>query len=497
MSWLTDRERAELAGLYEARALERQRTGLLNFCVATFPGDWEQNWHHAVVCRVLNAFARREIRRLVITLPPRHSKSQIVSRHLPAFILGRNPDARIIGASYSDSLASRMNRDIQRIMEGPAYRRIFPETRLSGATGRSRDGWAVRTGNYFEVVGKTGYYRSAGVGGSITGYGADLAIVDDYCKNQVDADSQVVRDRTWDWFGSTFMTRLERDAGVLITATRWHDDDLVGRLLNLAAKDSAADQWTVLNLPALAEAPPSGLDPRQPGEALWPGKFSAERLQGIKATIGTRSFSAMYQQRPAPETGMIVQKHWWRYFQTPPEQYDKIIQSWDLAFDKSESSSYVVGTVLGKAGANIYLLDMFRERATFTRTLQAFRAMTARWPEAQAKYVEKKANGAALIDSLRAEIPGIIPVDPHGSKVARVNAISPRIEAGNVWLPDPDVHPWVRDVVHEWTAFPAGANDDICDSMCQGISRLPTDKVDDFLPVSIAGNTYFPQPSLN
>lgn len=493
MSFLSELERSELLRHREHLALERQRSGLLNFAVATFPGEFDVSSHHVTVCRVLNAFMRGEIRRLIVTMPPRHSKSQLVSRHLPAFFLGKNPNLRIISASYSDSLAARMNRDVQRIMETPGYRRIFPGTQLRST---KISGWAAKTSNYFEVLGTGGYYRSAGIGGSITGFGADVAIIDDYCRNQADADSPAIRERVWEWFGSTFMTRLERDAGVLITATRWHDDDLIGRLLNLAAKDPTSDQWTVLNLPALAELPPSELDPRQPGEALWPMKYSAERLAGIKATIGSRAFTALYQQRPAPETGMIIQKHWWRYYVTPPAEFERIIMSWDLAFDKSETSSFVVGCVFGKVGANIYLLDMFRARASFTATLAAFRQLNDKWPQCEARYVERKANGAALIDTLRSEISGIIPVDPHGSKVARVNAISPRIEAGNVWLPDPAVYPWVRDIVLEWTAFPAGANDDIVDAMSQGILKLPVARVDDFLPIGVGtGNTIFPQTS--
>jgi len=493
VSWLTDKEHSELLKHYEDRYLERCRSALLPFSYATFPGDFEVSAHHRTVCKTLDAFAEGSIRRLIITLPPRHSKSELVSRRLPSYLLGRNIDLRVIGTSYSDHLASRMNRDVQRTMESPAYRQIFPRTRMREKGG---DGRGTKTSSFFEIIGSQGYYRSAGIGGSITGFGADVAIIDDYCRNQQDADSQVVRDRTWEWFGSVLMTRLERDAGVLITATRWHDDDLVGRLLNLAAKDPHADQWVVLNLPALKELEPTDLDPRQPGDALWPMKYSAERLHGIKATIGSRAFNALYQQRPAPETGLIIQKHWWRYYTQPPERFEKIIMSWDLAFDKSESSSYVVGVVLGKVGANIYLLDMVRDRMSFTATLAAFRGLVAKWPHCAEKLVEKKANGAALIDTLRNEIAGIIPVEPHGTKVARVHAISPRIEAGNVWLPDPKSYPWVRDVVAEFTAFPAGVNDDICDAIGQGIMRLPVARVADFVPLGIGtDNTYFPKES--
>jgi predicted phage terminase large subunit-like protein len=416
----------------------------------------------------------------------------LVSRRLPAFLLGRNPHCRVIGTSYSDSLAGHLNRDVQKIIESPSYQRIFPATKLSQI---SSTGWqAKKTSSYFEVSGANGYYRSAGIGGSITGFGADVAIVDDYCKNQIDADSPNIRQRTYEWFGSTLLTRLERGAGVLITATRWNDDDLVGRLLSLAAKDPDADQWTVLNLPAIAESDPTELDPRAPGEALWPAKYSAPRLAGIKATIGSRAFTAMYQQRPSPEQGMIIQKSWWRYYTVPPERFEKTILSFDLSFVKSATADFVVGVVLGKAGANVYLLDMIRGRFSFTESLTAFIRLASKWPDAEAKYVEQAANGAALVDALRSQISGIIPVPPHGSKVARLNAVSPRIEAGNVWLPDPKVYPWVSVVVDEFTAFPAGANDDIVDAITQGLARLPVSRVDDFLPLGLGtGTTFFPQ----
>lgn len=492
MSPLTPLEVKELEKLREERALELQRKGLLNFSFATFPGQFGVSHHHKTICRILNAFVQGYIRRLIITLPPRHSKSQLVSRQLPAFALGINPDCRIIGTSYSDSLAGHLNRDVQRILESPSYRRIFPGTKLREI---SSTGWqSKKTSSFFEVSGANGYYRSAGIGGSITGFGADIAIIDDYCRNHTDAESPTIRQRVYEWFGSTLMTRLERNAGVLITATRWHDDDLVGRLLTLAAKDPDADQWTVLNLPAIAESEPTELDPRCLGEALWPSKYSAQRLAGIKATIGSRAFASLYQQRPSPEQGMIIQKHWWRYYTVAPERFDKVILSFDLSFVKSATSDFVVGVVLGKAGANVYLLDMIRGRMSFTESLYAFRALAAKWPDAEAKYVEQAANGAALVDALRSQISGIIPVPPHGSKVARVNAVSPRIEAGNVWLPDPKVHPWVATVVDEWTSFPAGVNDDIVDAMSQGISRLPVGSVDDFLPLGIGtGTTFFPQ----
>jgi predicted phage terminase large subunit-like protein len=454
---------------------EKARSGLLAFTRYTFP-DFEINWHHRELCRVLNRFARGEIPRLIICAPPRHGKSQLVSRHLPAFILGQNPNARIIATSYGADLASMMNRDVQRIIDSPSYQELFPATKL------------------FEIVGHRGMYRSAGVGGAITGMGGSHILVDDPLKSQKEADSPTFRNTLWDWYKSTLYTRLEKNGSVLVTVTRWHEDDLVGRLLDLARNDPSADQWVVVSLPALAEGGGAGgafADPRPLGEPLWPNKYSAVRLAGLKASVGSRAWASLYQQRPAPEDGMIIKREWWRFWQTLPASIEITIQSWDLTFTKSDTSDFVVGVVFGRSGANLYLLDMVRGRLTFTETVAAIKNLSRKWPGADAKYVEEAANGFALIDSLRAEVPGLIAVRPTGSKVARANAVSPRIEAGNVWLPDPKSAPWVNDVVEEWASFPAGAHDDIVDAMTQAITRL-ANMATDWLPLGLGtGGTFF------
>lgn len=730
--------------------LERARNGLLNFTTHTFP-KYDIGWHHRALCKALNRFASGELKRLIVTLPPRHGKSETVSRRLPAYLLGLHPEMKIIGTSYADALAASMNRDVQRIIESDSYKELFPNTRLRGDKMIPGTTSWMKNSGLFETVGYGGCYRSAGVGGSLTGTGgncfpagtmvttergdldiADLAllgyrapkvlsfnhatgatewasvvasreilssdlveiitskgksvvstpdhriyngehgyrearllssgsrltalpvkqdlhqmwsdeagpwsdlrrvlsrvagqardaavcalrkvfsaapvrapeiiaqgahgrlllsslfqrtprgekpqalsgvfhnalvrntggasyrrghpqrlprksdsalpsvpydppqiqtdtvsmvrqlrtksqpvydiqvegnsnffangllvhncvIIDDPIKNQEEADSALMRDRVFDWYGTTLYTRLEKNAGLLVTATRWHQDDLIGRLIKSANDDPLSDQWEVMSFPAISEGHPSTHDPRSPGEALWPNRFDATRLMGIKASIGTRNWSALYQQRPAPEEGMIVNRAWWQYYDAVPLQLDCIIQAWDLTFTKSATSDYVVGVVMGKKGSNIYLLDMIRDRLSFTSSIAAIKRMTLRWPQAEAKYVEAAANGHALIDTLRSEISGLIPVKPNGSKVARVNAVSPRIEAGNVWLPHKSLAPWVEDVVEEWTMFPAGANDDVVDAMTHGITKLIERGPTDFLPVSLSGNTIFPR----
>ena len=471
--------------LERANHRDRAREGLLNFTVYTF-SDYMINWHHRVVCQYLNRFAAGEIKRLMIFTPPRVGKSELVSRRLPAFILGKEPDAQIIATSYSADLAARMNRDVQRIIDSDEYRELFPETFLYGKNIRTLAGAWQRNSDIFEIVGRRGVYRSSGVGGGITGMGANYCIIDDPIKNQEEADSAVYRERVWQWYTSTLYTRLERAGGLCLTMTRWHEDDLAGRLLDRAKSDPAADQWTVVNLPALCEEK-SGYDPRELGDALWPWKYPKTTMQAIKASVGTKVWNALYMQRPAPDSGLLVNRAWWKFYDKLPEKFDQIIQAWDLTFKDAKNSDYVVGVVVGKIDRRIFLLDMVRDRLSFTATLAVIRNMVIKWPTATVKLVEEAANGAAVIDTLKKEIGGIIPVRAQGSKVARVNAISPRIEAGDVFLPSTRLAPWVSDVLEEWAAFPSGKNDDIVDAMTYAITRLSSAKPIDWVPISMTG----------
>lgn len=485
--------------LEHLEALDRAREGILNFTCYTFP-EFEVNWHHREMCRVLNRFIAGEFKRLIVCQPPRTGKSELVSRRLPAYLLGKNPDMKIVAASYSASLASAMNRDVQRIIDSEKYRELFPDTVLprtmvvAKTEEEKRIGGYIRNSSLFEIVGRRGAYRSAGVGGGVTGSGGDYLIIDDPCKNREEADSPVYRQRVWDWYRSTLYTRQEKDARILVTVTRWHEDDLVGRLLNLAREEPEADQWAVVSLPMVCEGAGSGMitDPRPLGEPLWPNKYPASQIPAMKASAGSRDWAALHQQRPAPEDGLIVKKEWWRYYTKLPEAFEQIIQAWDLTFSGGPASDFVVGVVLGRKGANIYLLDMVRGRLSFTESLNAISALSKRWPRAEAKYVEQAANGHALIDTLRDRVSGLIAVKPLGSKVARANAVAPRIEAGNVHLPDKSIAPWTVDVVNEWTSFPAGANDDIVDAMSHGIAKLAQIPTMDWLPVSVGSATIFP-----
>ena len=406
-------------------------------------------------------------------LPPRIGKSELVSRRFPAYVFGREPDMNIIATSYSDKLAGRNNRDVQRIIDLNAYRELFPDTQLFGKNIRTlADNTYLRNSEIFEIVDNEGVYVAAGVGCGISGMGGDILIIDDPIKDAEQAESPTYRDNVWDWYLSTAYTRVEAGGGVLLCMTRWQEDDLAGRLQE-AAK-SGGDEWDIVSYPAIAE---HDEEHRKAGEALHEERWSLERLEKIKGALaGGRYWVSLYQQRPSPEEGGIIKRDWWKIYRKAPNRFDEIIQSWDCAFKDLKTSDFVVGQVWGRIGADKYLLDQVRGKMTFTETLMSVRAVTAKHPKAKAKLVEDKANGTAVMDTLKHEIPGIIAVEPQGGKIARAQAVTPDIEAGNVYLPDPTIAPWIGDFIEECAAFPNGANDDQVDAMSQALARLSKPK---------------------
>ncbi len=274
------------------------RSNLLDFTRFT-KRDFLTNWHHALMATELDKLQRGAIRRLIVTMPPRHGKSELSTRRLAAYALGRNPDEQIIGCSYSADLATRMSRDVQRVMDTDAYRALFPASRLPDS--KQFRGY-VRTADFFEVGGHTGSYRSAGVGGGIAGMGFTLGIVDDPIKNREDANSPTIRKKIQDWWSNDFFTRKQAGARILVTMTRWHRDDLVGWLLKMM-QEQDAEQWSVLNLPGIR---PTALthasDPRQEGEALWPS-FMTVAEHGRAKRLDRHAYAALYDQNPGEAGG--------------------------------------------------------------------------------------------------------------------------------------------------------------------------------------------------
>lgn len=455
------------------------RNSLAGFTIYTKP-DYQMNWHHELMCEKLDRFARGEIKRLMIFAPPRHGKSELVSRRLPPFMFGHRPTLQIVSASYSDSLSSSINRDVQRIMESPAFGFLFPKSKL-GAVTRNVTG-SVRNNSFFELPTK-GSYRSVGVGSGLTGHGADVLLIDDPIKNKKEADSKVYRDNVWDWYQSTAYTRLEKNGQVLVLMTRWHEDDLAGRLLEQAKTDPSADQWEVIDLPAVKETAADPNDIRKIGEALWPWKYPLEKLMKIKHSVGTRVWGSLFQQRPAPQEGAIIKREWLKFYRELPADarlYGEWVQSWDLSFKGNDTSDFVVGQVWVKYQANFYLVHQVRARMTFTATKVAIESLSAKFPWVKVKLIENKANGPAVIDSLKETIGGIVAVEVSDSKIARLNAVSPDFEAGNVHLPHPSIAPYIHDYISELTSFPTATNDDQVDGTTQALMRLRTKTSGDF-----------------
>lgn len=457
----------------KAFQIEKARRKIIDFTTHTMP-DYEVNWHHERLCEKLDQLVSGEIKRLMVFMPPRHGKSELGSRRFPAYVLGKDPKAQIISTSYSADLSSQMNRDVQRIIDSPEYQEIFPDVSLPSR----KDKGYLRNNDIFEIVGRKSTYKSAGIGGGITGRGMVYGIIDDPFKNRKEAESKTIRDAVWDWYTSTFYTRLEKDARILIILTRWHEDDLAGRLLQQAQENPDADQWEVVNYPAVAEEPLHETDPREVNDPLWPQKYDTDDLKKIKAAVGTYEWSALYQQRPSPSEGNILNRNWWKFYKQAPDRFEEVIQSWDCAFKDNDDSDYVVGQVWGKIGADKYLLDQVRARMDLPATIQAVKTLTGKWKIARAKLIEDKANGPAVIQMLNRQISGLIPVNPEGGKIVRASAASPDVEAGNVFLPDPSIAPWVHDFIEEAAAFPNGSHDDMVDCFSQAINywNVPLDK---------------------
>jgi len=412
--------------------------------------------------------------RLIICMAPQEGKSVRVANDFPIWCLTQNPDLRIVTASYAQNLANRNGRAIRNRIQ------TTPSLDLTIA----QDNGAVHE---WTLAGHQGGVLSVGIGAGVTGRPADMMIIDDPIKDRKEADSETYRDNVWDWWTDAASARLAPGAPVIVILTRWHQDDLAGRLTE---RDKEAG-WKVLNIPAQADHRPEKgeTDPlgRKPGEFMVSARGrSLKQWLMRKATAGARTWASLYQGRPSPDSGGVFPQEWARYSQPMwIEQADgtrrvpgigrddhELVQSWDLAFKDTKSSDYVVGQVWLRVGNTAYLLDQVRARLNFTATCQAIEAMSAKWPQAVAKFVEDKANGPAVMNALSKKVFGMIPIEPEGSKYARASAISPLTESGNVVLPDVELLPNVEDLIEEARNFPNSAHDDTIDALSQAVNRL-------------------------
>lgn len=456
---------------------ELSRRNLSDFTNYTKP-DFIEGWFNKIIAAELQQFYHDveagKQPRLIIQAPPRSGKSELFSRRFPAWAFGQNPNLQIIAASYSTDLASRMNRDVQRIIDSEEYAGIFPETKLNSVNVATVSGKALRNSEIFEIVGHAGAYRSAGVGAGITGMGADIGIIDDPVKDAKEANSQTIRDSVWDWYTTTFYTRLSPKSGILIGMTRWHEDDLAGRLL--AEMNNDGDQWRVISFPAIAE---SDEEFRKEGDALHPERYDIERLTKIKKAVGSQAWNALYQQRPSSKGGDVIKRAWFKRYSMLPLMR-RVIIAGDTAQKVKQHNDFSVFIVAGIGiDGGLYIIDLIRgkwEAPELERKLEDIWNKYRASHKAQSVYIEDKSSGTGLIQSIQRKrnIP-IKGVQVDADKYTRVLGIQGFIESGYVFLPDGAE--WVEDFLGEcekFTATDSHKHDDQVDTLTMAITELST-----------------------
>ena len=421
---------------------------------------------------------------ITVSMPPRSGKSHLTSEYFPTWILHKHPDWKIGLISHSPTLATSWGRSVRRKIE---EHEEFLGIDLARDAGAVAD-WQTTKGG--------GVLSRSAPGQSVTGFGFKVLLVDDPVKNFATAHSQKARDELWNYWLNDLYTRLEGPALVVVIGTRWHEDDLIGRLLSKKYQGDS-DQWEVISFPALAEQ--NDVLGRAPGEPLMSpivDETPAEALvrwEGLRESVGEYAWAGLYMQRPAPATGSIFKVDAFRYWTNDPEllidddpavkliepenlSAARWIDSWDATFKGTDSSDYVVGQRWVLQGKHRFLIDQSRGRRSFTETLREMRrwndpsTLGSRW--VYEKLIEDAANGPAIIDTLKEEMDGIKPISPKSSKESRARAITPEVESGFVYLPHPNMpgYEWVRDMISELRSFPNGANDDQVDAFTQALN---------------------------
>jgi predicted phage terminase large subunit-like protein len=469
-----DEIRQLLENFQNATTREKAENDFMAFVKVMWPG-FIHGRHHALMAKKFEEIAAGKTKRLIINMPPRHTKSEFASYLLPAWFLGKYPNKKIIQCSNTAELAVGFGRKVRNLVDGDVYAKIFPNVSLrhdSKAAGR----WATNAnGDYFAI----------GVGGTVTGKGADLLIIDDPHSEQeaaLAASDPSVYDKVYEWFTSGPRQRLQPGGSIVIVMTRWGKRDLTGRVLqSMIEKDG--DEWEVISLPAIMPS----------DKPLWPEFWSYEELNKLRNVLPLPKWQAQYQQDPTSEQGAIVKREWWQIWEgdrAPP--CDFIIQSWDTAFTKNERSDYSACTTWGvfnldedPNNVNIILLDAHKERLEFPELKKRALELYHEW-EPDAFIVEAKASGAPLIYELRSmgiPVQEFTPVRGN-DKITRINAVADLFASGKVWCP---AKRWAEEVMEEMAAFPNSDHDDLVDSTTQalirfrkgGFLRLQTDEVDE------------------
>jgi len=418
---------------------------------ATEPSDWG---HHQIIADKLNKVAQGKIKRLIINMPPRHTKSEFASYLFPAWMMGLRPNAKLMQVSHNAELSFRFGRKVRNLVDSEEYKKIFSNVGLqqdSKAAGR----WETSQG---------GEYFAAGVGGAITGRGADILVIDDpHTEQNVMSDSAM--EKTYDWYVSGPRQRLQPGGSIVVVMTRWAQDDLTGRLLK-AQSNAGADQWDVVQFPAIMDD----------GQPVWPEYWSLPELESVKASIPPQRWNAQYMQEPTSEEGAILKREWWRPWSGQMPYLDYIIQSYDTAFSKKESADFSAITTWGvfrpteDSPPCLMLIDAMKGRWDFPELKAVAMDQYTYW-KPEAVVIEAKASGTPLIHELRRTgIPVFDFVPGRGrDKVSRVNACAPVFASGHVFYPEGKQ--FALEVIEECASFPYGENDDLVDSTTQAVLR--------------------------
>ena len=419
-------------------------TSLLGFTSYTLPRYQVAHLHEKIAAK-LEAVERGEISRLMIFMPPRHGKSELASKRFPAWFMGRNPASQFISASYNSDLAGDFGRSVRNIIASPEFSVLFPGVSLAQDS-RAQDRWNTNHG---------GSYVAAGVGTAVTGRGADILSIDDPVKDRAEAESATMRDRAWNWYTSTAYTRLMPGGRVVVTQTRWHEDDLAGRLL--AQQAAGGDQWDVLELPAISDA----------GTALWPEAYPLPVLERIRGAVGTRDFTALYQQRPAPDEGTLFRKEWIKRGKVPANL--RVYGASDYALT-ADGGDFTVHAVAGlDAEHRLWLPSLWRQQATSDVTVDAFCSLVKQWKPL--RWAEETGQIHAALGpfinqrmrTLGAHVARELFPTRIGKKEVRAASIIGRMAVDGLWIPEDA--PWAADFEAELLSFPAGKHDDQVDAI--------------------------------
>jgi len=418
--------------------------------------------HHSIMAEAFERVAKGDLKRLIINMPPRHTKSEFASYLLPAWFLGRFPEKKIIQTAHTAELAVGFGRKVRNLVNSADFKKIFPKTSLQ-ADSKAAGRWNTNRG---------GEYFAIGVGGAVTGKGADLLIIDDPHSEQEGASADFnVFQRTYEWYTSGPRQRLQPGGAIVVVMTRWHEKDLTGEVVDASVKRGGSDQWEVVELPAILPS----------GRPLWEEFWKLEELEALRSELPTSKWSAQYQQNPTSEEGALVKREWWKEWSgIDPPKCEFVIQSWDTAFLKTERADYSACTTWGvfylenkdegTMAPNLILLDAYKERLEFPdlkkTAMEKYRAY-----KPDAFIVEAKAAGTPLIFELR-QIG--IPVSEYtpsrgNDKIARVNAVADLFFSGVVWCPKTR---WAEEVVEEFAGFPNMQHDDLVDSSTQALLRF-------------------------